>query len=320
MRVLVTGASGFIGSELVPLLRQRGHTVIEAARAAAGRFNFFDPDRRGIFDLRDSQETREAVLAAKPDVIIHLAAQSAVAYSFTHPQEVNEVNYMGTVRLANAAREAGAWFIMAGTSEIYGRADSRFPLTEEQPMGGTSPYAASKIAAIEYLRVLEKTYQLPLTIMAPFNTVGRALVNNRHFVVERAITQAIEEQHIDLHDPNPYRDFCFRSDHADAYLAVLDHREQAVGQLFNICTGRAVSIGEMAGLVAHYVGQRLNRAVQVSFGSVPDRPLDITRLQGSNEKAKRLLGWTPRYTIEQALEKAADEWVERLGVGGKVAP
>lgn len=315
MRILVTGATGFIGSELVPLLRQRGDTVIEAARYAAGRFNFYDPDRRVLFDLRDAQETREAVMAAKPDVIIHLAAQSAVAYSFTHPQEVNEVNYMGTVRLADAARTVGAWFIMAGSSEIFGRADSQFPLTEEQPMGGTSPYAASKIAAIEYLHVLEKTYGLPVTIMAPFNTIARAPVNNRHFVVERAITQAIEEQHINLHDPRPARDFLFRTDHAAAYVAALAHREEAVGQMFNICTGGAVSIVEMAQLVANYVGRRLGLPVGVEFSKEPDRPLDIARLQGSNAKAKRLLGWTPQYTIEQALERAADEWIERLGAG-----
>ena len=98
-------------------------------------------------------------------------------------------------------------------------------------------------------------------------------------------------------------------------MAALDHREEAVGQLFNICTGDAVSIVEMAQLVANYVEKRRGQPVEVSFSKEPDRPLDIARLQGSNEKAKRLLGWTPRYTIRQALEKAADEWIERWAYG-----
>jgi len=314
VRVLVTGASGFIGSRLVKKLRERGreYEVTEMVRyQSGGRFNYYDQVQRVFVDIRDAKEVYDAVLKAKPEVIIHLAAMSAVAYSFDHSEEVNDVNYMGTVRVANAAREVGAWLIMAGTSEVYGRGDHVYPLTEAERYGGTSPYAASKIAAIEYLKVQESVHHLPVTIMVPFNTIGRALVppgGNRHFVVERAITQAIETGSIELHDPRPVRDFMFRDDHVEAYIRVVQNRDKAVGETFNICTGDAISIETMAYKVADLVSEKTGKAVSVAFTQVPDRPLDIATLHGSNKKALGVLGWMPLYTIGQALERAVEEW------------
>ena len=316
MRVLVTGASGFIGARLVQELRAREHQVTEMVRyQSGGRFNYYDQAQRVFVDLRDTQEVRQAIVTVRPDAIVHLAAMSAVAYSFDHSQEVNEVNYMGTVRVADAALEVGAHLYMAGTSELYGRGDHHYPLVETEPHGGTSPYAASKIAAVEYLKVLAITKKLPITIMVPFNTIGRALVppsGNRHFVVERAITQAIEEGCIVLHDPRPVRDFMFRDDHVAGYVAALEHPELAKGETFNVATGTAISIEEMAHRVAFHVERKMEKSVTVSFSRVPDRPLDIPVLHGSNEKIRRVLGWEPRYTIEQGLEMAVDEWLTVL--------
>ena len=315
MKILITGSSGFIGSALVPELRRRGHDVWEGLRYVSGRFDGYTTRQAVFFDLRDSDETRRAVQQVKPDAIVHLGAQSAVAYSFTHPQEVADVNFMGVVRIAEAAREAGAWLVFAATSECYGRADNHFPTTEETPLGGTSPYAAAKIAAVEYLRVQQSTYQMPITLAFPFNTIGRALVppkGNKFFVVERAITQAIETGQINLHDSRPRRDFLHRTDHVAAYCAILGNRNGAVGEAFNICTGDSWTIGDMALKVAEYIAKKTGKRVEVEFSNTPDRPLDIPRLQGSNEKIRRVLGWQPLYTIGQAIEQAADEWLEVL--------
>ena len=313
MRILVIGASGFIGSTLVPMLREAGHQVVEGRRYVAGRWDGYQrTNDRVFFDLRDTHETRTAIMAARPEVILNLAAQSAVTYSFDHAQEVNEVNYMGTLRVSEAALELGAHLVIASSSEVYGSSDAEVPFKETSRLGATSPYAVSKMAAEEYLRVLHQIHAMPMTIMRPFNTIGRAPVNNRHFVVERTITQALEDGRISLHDPRPLRDFLFRDDHCRAYLAVVEHLAAARGQTFNLCTGDAWSISDMVQYVAKAVGQRQGRTVSVDFGQMSDRPLDIPILQGSASRAKDLLGWAPQYTIAQGLDKAIDEWQARL--------
>jgi dTDP-glucose 4,6-dehydratase len=322
MRILVTGASGFIGSALVPELRARGHEVWEARRYSAGRFDFWDRPHQVLFDLRDACEVRSAVVKIKPDAIIHLGAMSAVSYSFEHPQEVADVNYMGTVRLADAAREVGAWFIFAATSECYGRGEYQYPVVEGVPLGGTSPYAAAKIAAVEYLRTMEATYHVPVTILFPFNTIGRALVppkGNRHFVVERAITQALETGRIQLHDPRPKRDFMFRTDHVRGYMAVVDHPYEAKGGGINLCTGACWTIEQMAQEVGKAVAVLYGKVVTVEFATAPDRPLDIPVLHGSNRKARDLIGWTPLYDIRGGIDRAVKEWATVLGIPNATA-
>lgn len=318
MKVLVTGATGFIGSALVPMLRERGHDVWEMVRyVAGGRYDYYARDRVVFADLRDSAEVRMAVMKVRPDVVVHLAAMSAVSYSFLHPEEVNDVGYMGTVRVANAVKEIGGCsLVFASSSEVYGRGKYVLPLTEDSPIGGTSPYAAAKIASEEYLRVLVSTGDLGAVIMRSFNTIGRATVRNSHFVVERAICQALEDGRINLHDSRPVRDFMFRTDHARGYVAILDmlaSNPQAVyGQTFNLCTGDAWSIGDMARYVGEQVSELCDMQVTVSFTEVPDRPLDIPILQGSAQRAQDVLGWRPAYTIRTGIQCAVREWAKVL--------
>lgn len=312
MKILVTGATGFIGSSLVPELRARGHEVHELRRYHAGGFDFWNPDLVHFADLRDSADLHKVIRAIEPEVIVHLAAESAVSFSFQRPEEVNQVNYMGTIRVAEAAKEVGAWLIQASTSEVYG-ARAEVPFHEGTAMGGTSPYAASKIAAEHFLAV-QQQYGLDVTIMRPFNTIGRALVGNKHFVVERAITGAFEVGAIDLHDWRPQRDFLFRTDHVGLYLLAIENPARAKGETFNACTGEAWTIEEMANYVAEEIRISYGRDVKVSFAAEPDRPVDIPVLMGTNAKAEHLLGWEPAYTVATAIKQAIREWAERLGV------
>ena len=313
MRILITGSTGFIGSRLAVLLRERGWEVHELVRyVSGGRYAYYDRPHRVFADLKDPEEIRRAVYGAKPEVIIHLGAESAVAFSFDHPREVQVVNFLGTLDLARAAQEVGVkHFIHASSSEVYGRVKV-FPVTEDQPLGATSPYAVSKIAAEEYLRMLMFADHFPATIVRPFNTFGRALVRNPHFVVERAITQALEKGKIELHDPNPWRDFMFREDHVAGYLAVVENWNRAVGETFNLCTGGSWQIRQMAETVARMVKAQTGREVEVSFAEAGDRPLDIPKLQGSSDKIRQALGWAPRLGFEEGLERAVWEWRQVL--------
>ena len=308
-KVLITGSTGFIGSRLAVLLREQGWDVWEMVRyVSGGRYAYYQRQNRVFADLKDPEMVRLAVAQVKPEVIINLGAESAVAFSFEHPREVQVTNFLGTVDMAKAALEVGVkHFVQASTSEVYARA-TVFPITEDMPLGATSPYAVSKIASEEIIRVFMHTDHLPATILRPFNTYGRGLIRNPHFVVERAITQALEEGKIHLHDPAPWRDFLFREDHVAAYLAVLENWNRAVGEIFNVTTGQTWQIRQMAEAVARIVQAQTGRRVEVTFEERPDRPWDIPKLHGSSEKIQKALGWKPRYDLEAGLEQAVHEW------------
>jgi nucleoside-diphosphate-sugar epimerase len=312
-KILLTGGTGFIGSDLLPRLRSAGHDVYLIIRyVSGGRYNFYDREKTVIADLRDGDAVRKAVLDVKPEVIIHLAAQTAVSYSFINPSDVFHTNTIGTVNLAAAALECNTikQFIHASSSEVYG-IQTDFPIKETAQPNPTSPYAVSKIACEGYLHLLEKMYGFPVTIMRPFNTFGRAIVKNRHYVVERAFTGAIEDGVISLHNGSPIREFVFREDHALAYMCALGN-EKAIGETFNICYGTAHTIKGMVNVVADVVGGRLGKKIEVNFKGTPDRPLDIPNLTGDPTKTKTVLGWQPQYNLRSGIEKAVDEWIEAL--------
>ena len=224
LKILLTGSTGFIGSRLAERIDEMGgHELHRLIRyTAGGRWNFYAGAGVHFADLRDPDAVKAVVNQVQPQVIIHLAADSAVAFSFQRPRDVFMVNALGTIALAEAATELKDFkmFVHASTSEVYGN-QGHFPIEEDARLNATSPYAAAKIAAEEYLRVQNLSYGLPILIVRPFNTYGRAPIGNQHFVVERAIVQALKEHRINLHNPEPRRDFLFREDHVQFYVDVL---------------------------------------------------------------------------------------------------
>ena len=148
--------------------------------------------------------------------------------------------------------------------------------------------------------------------MRPFNTYARGLIKNPHFVVERAITQALTTGKIELHNPTPQRDFVYRDDHMFAYLKAIMHYPKCVGKTLNVATRKCHSIEQMANLVAESVGRARKSQVEVSFTAVPDRPHDIARLHGDNKLIKEVLDWSPRYSLEDGIDLAVGEWIQAL--------
>ena len=321
MKVLVTGATGFIGSELVKRLRKQRHDVVSLVRyTAGGRYDYYGRGDVVMADLRDRETLDARVREVDPQVVFHLAAQSAVAYSFQNPVDVHCTNLLGTIALAEAARKCPALrlFVHASTSEVYGRA-TVFPTPEDHPLGATSPYAVSKIAAEEYLRVLMGMGALPVTIVRPFNSYGRALVGNSHFVVERAITQALQGGKVHLHNPEPRRDFMFRDDHVAGYgliMNAVDEGRDLAGETINLTTGLSYRIDEMTMAVAEAVRRLMGKEVICHFHREPDRPLDISRLEGDATRAWEVLGWVPEDSLETGIAKAVEEWASVLNVSG----
>jgi nucleoside-diphosphate-sugar epimerase len=308
-KVLVTGGGGFIGSHLIPKLVELDYDVYSLDRYVTGRYVLGSQRAvKTVFcNLNDYFSVRKNIRDIKPEYIIHLAALSAVSFSYDHPLEVLETNFLGTVKLAEACLQEVSHFkhfLFAGTSEEYGN-QAHVPINENAELHPNSPYAVSKVAADKYLQYLHDAYDFPVTIFRNFNTHGRK--KNTHFVVERTIVQMLKGERVLLGDPTPVRDFMYVDDHVNAYLTCLGN-ENAIGEVFNFCTSRGVSIEELALNIKKFTDFQ----GEIIWNTIPARPLDIHVLIGDNSKAKKLLDWSPTYTLEEGLQKSIDYWKTKL--------
>lgn len=310
-KVLVTGGSGFIGSHLIPKLLDAEYNVYSLERYVTGRY-VLGGQRivKTVFgDICDYFTTRDLIRKIRPDIVIHLASISAVSYSYDHPNEVFDVNLLGTINLAESClREVPHFkhFLFAGTSEEYGN-QKTFPIKENAQLHPNSPYSVSKVAADKYLHYMRDAYDFPMTILRNFNTYGRR--DNTHFVVERIITQMLREKTVMIGDLKPIRDFLYIDDHVNSYLKCL-RSEKAIGEVFNFCTGRATSVAQLVNLIKKLT----NFKGKVLPNTIPERPLDIAKLVGDYSKAQKLLAWKPKYTLEKGLEATISFWKEKLNL------
>ncbi len=307
MRVLVTGGTGFIGSHLIPELVKRQYDVWNLERYVTGRIGKFHRYQTVYADLNDGFTVRKAVRTVQPEAVIHLASISPVSYSYEHPQEVMQTNLIGTINLAEAClREAHNFkqFLFAGTSEEYG--NNGFEVqTEGNPLRPASPYAVSKVACEKYLGYMKEAYDFPVTILRPFNTYGRK--EDYHFLIEKTIVQMLTQDKVHLVDPTPIRDWMYVEDHVNAYLTCLGN-EKAIGEVFNFCTGKGYSVKDTVELIAKLVGFK----GEVVWGSAPQRPTESRIIVGSYEKAKKTLGWEPKYSLEEGLKETIEYWRRKL--------
>ena len=297
-KILVTGASGFIGQRLVKELSDLEYDVWALLRYVTGRYRLGENVKCVFADVTDYSSIIRVLKTVRPEIVIHLAAISPVSYSYDHPQEVNEVNYLGTVNLAEGCRielPHLKQLIFAGTSEEYGN-QMTFPIKETAICYPNSPYALAKNASTNYLKYMNVAYDFPSLVLRPFNTYGR--VDNTHFVTERIISQMLRKQkEIHLGDPEPVRDFMYVSDHVNGYITAI--AKGVTGKVVNLCTGKGYTI---ANLVKHI--KKITRwDGKVIWDTIPPRPLDIHTLLGNNSKARQLLGWQPQYSLQDGLRK-----------------
>lgn len=302
-KVLVTGGTGFIGSELIQKLMAKGYDVEVLERYVTGRYGLNKSKEYVMHyaNLTDYPAIKHIIRESQPDYVIHLAAVSAVSFSYDHYVEVSEANYVGTVNLAEACyRNANNFkqFIFAGTSEEYGTTSKgkEEVLTEESPLNPNSPYAVAKVACDLYLKYMHKAYNFPFTTLRPYNTYGRK--NNNHFFIESTITQMLKQGEVYLGDPGAIRDWMFVDDHVEGYIKALGN-EKAIGEIIQLCTGKAYTTKETAELIAKLTEFKN----KIFWNATPKRPLDAYALRGDNSKAKRLLGWEPKVDLEEGLKR-----------------
>ncbi len=314
MRILVTGATGFVGSRLLERLAEiGGHDLYSLQRYVTGRYVLSaDHGVKVVFcDLRDQFAVKCSLREVQPEVVFHLAAISPVSYSYDHPNEVLDANLTGTVNLAECClREVPHFkhFLFASTSETYG--NGPVPKREDTPQAPNSPYSVSKHAAEKYILYMWDAYKFPATVLRPFNTYGRR--DNTHFLVERMIVQMLRGDVVKLGDSTPERDLLYIDDHVDAYLTCMTKPEASIGQAFNFCTGEKHTVRDLAENLRDLTGFR----GQILWDTIPRRPLDIQVLYGDAAKAKSVLGWQVKVSLEEGLRRTVDFWRKKLAVSG----
>jgi NAD dependent epimerase/dehydratase len=255
LKALVTGADGFIGSHLVQTLVDGGFDVrafcIYNSSGSWGWLDTLSVDVKSsiqviLGDIRDPLCVREAIRGC--DYVFHLAALIAIPYSYSAPASYVDTNIHGTLNVVQAARDLGvARVIHTSTSETYGSAQF-VPITEDHPLVGQSPYAASKIGADQIALSYWRSFETPVAVLRPFNTYGPR--QSARAVIPTIISQiAIGQRRISLGALSPTRDFNYVADTCAAFLAI-SASDAALGQVINVASNFEISIGDTAALIA----------------------------------------------------------------------
>lgn len=321
LKVLVTGADGFIGSHLTEKLVRRGAKV-----TALSLYNSFDycgwlddfPDAirgkskviRG--DIRDSAFMRRTV--RDHQIVFHLAALIAIPYSYTAAQSYVETNVLGTLNVLEAARESGVLRVIhTSTSEVYGTALT-MPIQETHPLQGQSPYSASKIGADMMAEAFARSFELPVAILRPFNTFGPR--QSERAIIPTIIRQALDPKcpAILVGDTTPIRDFTFVEDTVEAFLAIGASPRIQFGRPYNAGSGNGVTIKDVIDLVIRFTDCG-KPAVKHDPQRMRPAASEVRALLADSSRLKADAGWKATIDLHEGLKRTIAWWRGRLADG-----
>ena len=300
MHYLVTGGAGFIGTNLVIRLLKDGHKVRVLDNFSAGRMEdriqkdaeYFDGDIRNLADLQKAMQSIDGVF--------HLAAVPRVPYSIEHPIETNENNINGTLNVLVAAREAGVKrLVFSSSSSIYGGNDDGSKLKEDMCGHPLSPYALHKYTGEMYCRLFSELYGFQTVSLRYFNVYGPLLDPNGAYalVVGKFLRQRSNNEPMTIcGDGEYYRDYTYVSDVAEANVLAMTSDKVGKGEVFNVGFGKAYSVNKLAKLIG---GETV---------FVPPRPGDPRRSEADNTRAREILDWMPKVSLEDGIEMMKKEW------------
>jgi NAD dependent epimerase/dehydratase len=310
MKILVTGAGGFIGSHLAEYLTELGHRVKAFVRynSASSRGWLDKSGKKDDIetvsgDIRDMDGVRRA--AGGADAVFHLAALIGIPYSYESPLAYIKTNTEGTYNVLEACRSLGvARIVTASTSEIYGTAQY-VPMDERHPVNPRSPYAASKSGADQLAIAYHRSFGTPVSVIRPFNTYGPR--QSARAVIPATASQILAgKREIRLGNLKPTRDLNFVTDTVKGFVKVGLH-DASAGKITNLGSGREISVGDLARKIAETAGADVT--------IIPDesrmRPegSEVGRLC-ADASAARALGWAPEVSLEQGLRTTV-EWIAR---------
>lgn len=314
-RIFVTGAGGFIGSHLVErLVREGRHVRALVSYNSRNRWGWLDSLHEGILgeidvvtgDVRDFSCVNLAMRGC--DRVAHLAALIAIPYSYRAPRSYVDTNITGTLNVVQAASDNDVSRVVhISTSEVYGSAQF-VPITEDHPLQGQSPYAASKIGADQIALSFHRSFELPLTVIRPFNTYGPR--QSARAIIPTIIGQlAAKKKSIKLGALSPTRDLTFIKDTARG-IAMALFSDGIDGEVINLGSRFEVSIGRLAEIIMAAMGTEAEIICEPE--RVRPEKSEVNRLFCDNSKAERLIGWTPEFGGEDGLKRGlalTAEWM-----------
>jgi NAD dependent epimerase/dehydratase len=310
IKILITGADGFIGSHLTELLVHKGYSV-----KALSQYNSFNnwgwlekidcKDKVEVIsgDIRDSNYCKH--ITKDIDIIFHLAALIAIPYSYVAPDSYVDTNIRGTLNICQAAKENGnIRVIHVSTSEVYGTAQY-VPIDENHPLQPQSPYSASKIAADAMAMSFYNAFNLPVTIARPFNTYGPR--QSARAVIPTIITQiANGAKEIKLGDITPTRDFSYVEDTCRGFVALAEETS-TIGETINIGSNFEISIADTLNIIKELMQSDV-KFVTDDLRIRPEKS-EVFRLWCDNTKLEKFTGFKPQFHIKQGLLKTID-WIK----------
>lgn len=308
-KVLITGSDGFIGSHLTERLIEEGYDV--RAFVFYNSFNNWGwldtlpndiKNNVDVFagDIRDPNGVRKAMEGMEE--VFHLAALIAIPFSYHSPDSYVDTNIKGTLNLLQAAKDLNTKRVLVtSTSEVYGTAQY-VPIDEKHPFQGQSPYSATKIGADRLAESFYKSFQMPVTIVRPFNTYGPR--QSARAVIPTIITQLLAgKEEIKLGSLTPTRDFNYVKDTANGFLEIAKS-DRTIGEEINIATGEEISIGALAQELINQVNPKA-RIICEEERLRPEKS-EVNRLLGCNKKITALTNWAPKYTFAQGINETIE--------------
>jgi len=318
-KILVTGADGFIGSHLTEELIKQGYEVrafvFYNSFNSWGWIDSFPEDIKNkieIFagDIRDPNGVRIAMESC--DTVFHLAALIGIPFSYHSPDSYVDTNIKGTLNILQAAKLLNTKRVLVtSTSEVYGTAQY-VPIDEKHPFQGQSPYSATKIGADRIAESFFRSFELPVTIVRPFNTYGPR--QSARAVIPTIISQLLNSiEEIILGDLTPIRDFVFVKDTVNGFIEIAKS-QKTIGEEINIATQSEISIGDLAQNIINII----NPQAKIICDKQRIRPekSEVKRLCGSNEKLKKLTNWQQMYSLKDGLKETIDWFSNKENLKG----
>ena len=300
MRVLVTGAGGFVGNYLLPHLLDAGHEVVatslDVPRSA--------PVPWEALDLVDAPAVCRLVASTEPEGVIHLAAQASVGGSWTDPNQTYRINIEGTSNLLEVVKELKPRMLMVGSAQQYARPAEGHVLTETDPQAAGSPYALSKIAQEQMGRMYLKHYGVPSVFTRSFNHTGPGQSPQYavgSFASQIARLQVAGGGEMQVGNLDSRRDFLDVRDVVRAYMLLLEGGE--AGEAYNVCSGRAVRLGDVLDKLLAVAG--LKDRVEVHQETLHVSAANDL-LVGDSTKVSTAVGWAPQIPLDDSLLSTLD--------------